>query len=77
LEIAAALRLFSELARRKALDDYTRERLKSLVVRSPDDQGELLAALPHGVVAATGATTLAPGRVSGATINVHDLEIGS
>lgn len=79
LEIATALKLFAELARKEALDDETRERLKSLVVEA-DDTTDLIATLPNGALAATGATTMIPGQFHGGTINVRNvrnLEVGS
>lgn len=76
LEIATALKLFAELAREGALDDETRDRLKSLMVEA-DDTSDLIATLPNGALAATGATAMVPGQFHGGTINVRNLEVGS
>lgn len=79
LEIATALQLFAELAREEALDDETRDRLKSLMVEA-DDTSDLIATLPNGALAATGATTMVPGQFHSGTINVRNvrnLEVGS
>jgi hypothetical protein len=77
LEIATALKLFAELARDEALDDETRQRLKSLIVKSPNDNTDLLSTLHHGALAATGATMMILSQVGGGTINVRHIEAGS
>jgi hypothetical protein len=79
LEIATALKLFAELARDQALEDETRDRLASLLVEA-DETGDLIATLPDGALAATGATMMIPSQFRGGTINVRNirhLEVGS
>jgi hypothetical protein len=81
LEIAAALGLFSRLARPAALDRRTRSRLSSIVVEVKGKDGkvtdEFLTLGHQSLEGLTGATTMDARHLMGGTINVRDLEVGS
>jgi hypothetical protein len=81
MEIASALKLFSDLARPGTLDEATRSRLKSIAIEVEDEDGFLddqIVKLDYTNLAAVrGATSMAPPQLDKATINVRNLEVGS
>lgn len=81
LEIANSLKLFAELARPAALDDNTRARLRSVVVRVEGEDGnptdEILRLSHRDLAAVAGATTMDPSQFKGGTINPLNIEGGS
>jgi hypothetical protein len=81
LEIATALKLFSELARQGSLEDRTRTRLASVAISVEGDDGrsdkEFVRLNHQNLSALTGATTMDARQFKGGTINVRDLEVGS
>lgn len=81
MEIASALKLFSELARPDALDETTRLRLRSVAIEVEDEDGVLddqIVRLDYtNLFAVTGATTMDSSQFKNGTINLRDLEVGS
>jgi hypothetical protein len=81
LEIAAALALFSKLARSSALDHRTRSRLSLVAAEVVGGDGEVanefVALGNRSLLGLGGATSLNASSIMGGTINVRDLEHGS
>jgi hypothetical protein len=72
IEIAGALRLFSELARPSSLNADTRSLFQSLFVEPGGESTMKLATLGH----LAGATSMVPADYQGSTINVRNIKAG-
>jgi hypothetical protein len=81
MEIAEALKLFSELARASALDEATRSRLGSVAVTVKDEDGfedeQIVRLAFRNLTGVTGATSMDPSQFKDGTVNVRNLEVGS